>query len=139
MPFVKAAPTAPIWRQAESIVKNHRDEISRPLELVHTPNIHTIEDICEFGAHPKKELQSSCLSEKYGQPLCRAVHPRRSGRKRNQTDQLFGLRNSSAVIDEDCGLHAGYIGPYGLQEDLTVLFDRSLQGANNLCIFKNCL
>ena len=52
---------------------------------------------------------------------------------------FLGCEIHPAVIDEDCGLHAGYIGPYGLQEDLTVLFDRSLQGANNLCIFKNCL
>ena len=45
---------------------------------------------------------------------------------------FLGCEIHPAVIDEDCGLHAGYIGPYGLQEDLTVLFDRSLQGANNL-------
>ena len=33
---------------AESIIENTRDAESQPIAEVHTPNIHTIEEICEF-------------------------------------------------------------------------------------------
>ena len=36
------------------------------------------------------------------------------------------------MITESCGLHAGYIGPVGLPEHITALFDSSLQGAGDL-------
>lgn len=118
---------------AESIVKNHRDEISRPLELVHTPNIHTIEDICEFLGTSKEK---SCKAVVYQKNTDNhyVVLFIRGDLDVNETKltNFLGCEIHPAVIDEDCGLHAGYIGPYGLQEDLTVLFDRSLQGANNL-------
>jgi prolyl-tRNA synthetase len=38
----------------------------------------------------------------------------------------------SAEITEDCGLNAGYIGPYHLNGNYIVLFDRSLENTNNL-------
>ena len=39
-----------------------------------------------------------------------------------------------AVITSDCGLNAGYIGPVNLtvNGNYTVLYDKSLQGTNNL-------
>ena len=37
-----------------------------------------------------------------------------------------------AVITEECGLNAGYIGPVNLNGDFTVLFDKSLENTNNL-------
>ena len=125
---------------AESIVKNHRDEISRPLELVHTPNIHTIEDICEFLGTSKEKSCKAVVYQKNTDTRYVVLFIR-GDLDVNETKltNFLGCEIHPAVIDEDCGLHAGYIGPYGLQEDLTVLFDRSLQGANNLCIFKNCL
>lgn len=39
---------------ADSIIENTRDEVSAPMELVHTPNIHTIEEICDFCILPRK-------------------------------------------------------------------------------------
>ena len=33
---------------AECIIHNERNEVSEELTLVHTPNIHTIEEVCEF-------------------------------------------------------------------------------------------
>src|SRR5699024_5920317 len=44
----------------------------------------------------------------------------------------LGCEIRPAQITPECGLHAGYIGPYGLEGDFTVLYDRSLEGLNNL-------
>ena len=45
---------------------------------------------------------------------------------------FLGCDIHPAVITPECGLNAGYIGPVGLPEGMTVLFDRSLQNTNNL-------
>ena len=118
---------------AESIVENQRDETSHPLELVYTPNIHTIEDICGFLGTPQKK---SCKAVVYQRNTDNSyvVLFLRGDLDVNETKltNFLGCGIHPAVIDEECGLHAGYIGPYGLKGDLTVLFDRSLRGANNL-------
>jgi len=33
---------------AESVIENTKDAVDEPLTKVHTPNIHTIEEICDF-------------------------------------------------------------------------------------------
>ena len=118
---------------AESIIENSRDEISRPLELVHTPDIHTIEDICAFLGTPKEK---SCKAVVYQQTADNryVVLFIRGDLDVNETKltHFLGCEIRPAAIDEDCGLYAGYIGPYGLNGNFTVLFDRSLKGANNL-------
>ena len=40
---------------AECIVNNERDDISEELKLVHTPNIQSIEDVCDFLNMPKEK------------------------------------------------------------------------------------
>ncbi|MDD3193891.1 MAG: proline--tRNA ligase [Oscillospiraceae bacterium] len=118
---------------AAAIVSNLRDEISQPLELVHTPGIHTIEDICAFLESPKEKS-------------CKAVVYQQNGDNRyvvlfirgdldvNETKltNFLGCEIRPVVIDAECGLHVGYIGPYDLNGDFTILFDQSLKGANNL-------
>ncbi len=119
---------------AESIIKNEMNGETKDLELVYTPDIHTIEDICNFLKTP---LNESCKAVVYQKNmtdeyvvvfirgdldvnetkltnyLCEAVHP--------------------AVITDDCGLFAGFIGPYNLdREKFTVLFDKSLENTHNL-------
>ena len=119
---------------AESIIKNEMNGEAKDLELVYTPDIHTIEDICNFLKTP---LNESCKAVVYQKNmtdeyvvvfirgdldvnetkltnyLCEAVHP--------------------AVITDDCGLFAGFIGPYNLdREKFTVLFDKSLENTHNL-------
>lgn len=119
---------------AESIVENEMNGESKPLEEVYTPDIHTIEDICEFLKTPlvescKAVVYQKNLTDEYvvifirgdldvnetklTNYLCEAVHP--------------------AEITEDCGLHAGFIGPVGMdREKFTVLFDKSLENTHNL-------
>ena len=46
----------------------------------------------------------------------------------------LGDQIHAAVITEECGLNAGYIGPVGLHINAphVVLYDKSLEGRNNL-------
>ena len=46
-----------------------------------------------------------------------------------------GIRPAS--LTEESGLHPGFLGPCGLPDGLTLLFDRSLENANNLCCGAN--
>lgn len=118
---------------AESIIRNQRDEVSEELKLVPTPNIHTIEDICNFLGTP---TEKSCKAVVYQRNAddSYVVLFIRGDLDVNETKltNYLGAEIHPAVITPECGLNAGYIGPYKLEGDFTVLFDRSLQGTNNL-------
>lgn len=118
---------------AACITENTPDTVAEPLTLVHTPDIHTIEDICAFLNSP---LEKSCKAVVYqkNEDDAFVVVFIRGDLDINETKltNFLGCEIHPAVITEDCGLHAGYIGPYALHCDCTVLYDLSLQGANNL-------
>ena len=120
---------------APSVIENERDAVSEPLAEVHTPDVHTIEEVCDFLKTP---AEKSCKAVVYQRNhddsyvvlfirgdldvnetkltnyLCCDIHP--------------------AVITEECGLNAGYIGPVSLcvNGGCTVLYDKSLENTNNL-------
>lgn len=118
---------------AESIIEARRDEVSAPLEKVHTPDIHTIEDVCKF-LHA--ETTDSCKAVVYQKNMddSYVVLFIRGDLEVNETKvkNLIGGDIHPAVITEECGLNAGYIGPYNLQGNFTVLYDTSLKNRNNL-------
>ncbi len=118
---------------AESIVKNQRDEISEQLQLVYTPNIHTIEEVCAFLG---SESSRSCKAVVYQRDEDNKyiVLFIRGDMEVNETKltNYLGCEIHPAVITDDCGLNAGYIGPYNLNGDFIVLYDTSLKDANNL-------
>ena len=118
---------------AENIVENAKTGELEEIKLVHTPNIHTIEDICEFLHAP---LESSCKAVVYQKNSDDAyvVVFIRGDLDINETKltNFLGEDIHPAVITPECGLNAGYIGPYMLEGDFTVLFDRSLEGTQNL-------
>lgn len=119
---------------AESIVKNEDDgSQAMPVTEVYTPDIHTIEDICAFLKTP---LKQSCKAVVYQKNLTDeyVVIFIRGDLDVNETKltNFLGEDIHPAVITEDCGLNAGYIGPYHLQGDYTVLYDRSLENTKNL-------
>lgn len=112
-----------------------RDASSDPLEKVHTPNIHTIEDICEFFGD---ETKNSCKAVVYQKNMddSYVVIFIRGDLEINETKLVnyLGEQIHPAVITQECGLNAGYIGPVNLNINgaHTVLFDKSLEGRNNL-------
>ncbi len=119
---------------AESIIENKIEGESNELELVYTPDIHTIEDICNFLKTP---LEESCKAVVYQKNMTDeyVVIFVRGDLDINETKltNYLGEAVHPAVITEDCGLFAGFIGPYNLdREKFTVLFDKSLENTHNL-------
>lgn len=118
---------------AECILHNQRDAVSKELELVHTPNIHTIEEVCAF-LH--RDETASCKAVVYqrnsdGHYIVLFIRGDLEVNETKLTNYL-GYDIHPAVITEESGLNAGYIGPVNLNGDFTVLYDRSLEGLNNL-------
>ena len=118
---------------AENIIDYKRTEESKELVKVATPNQHTIEEVCSFL---NCDAKSSCKA---------VVYQRNSDDKYivlflrgdlevNETKltNYLGFDIHPAVITEECGIKAGFIGPVGLEGDFIVLYDHSLKGMNNL-------
>ena len=120
---------------AKSVIENTRDAVSEELKEVYTPDIHTIEDICEFLKMP---LQKSCKAVVYqkNHDDSFVVIFIRGDLDINETKvtNFLGCDIHPAVITEECGLNAGYIGPVNLKinGEFTVLYDNSLENTNNL-------
>ena len=120
---------------AENISDIARDAESAALEKVYTPNVHTIEDVCNFFGD---ETKNSCKAVVYQQNVDDkyVVLFIRGDLEVNETKlvNLLGEQVHAAVITEECGLNAGYIGPVNLKVngDAVVLYDKSLEGRNNL-------
>ncbi len=118
---------------ADSVVENVRDEVSESLTKVHTPDIHTIEDICNFLHAP---LEKSCKAVVYQRNTddTYVVVFLRGDIDVNETKlrNYLGCEVHPAVLTEESGLHPGFIGPVGITDNCTVLFDKSLENTNNL-------
>lgn len=120
---------------AENISDIARDAESAALEKVYTPNVHTIEDVCNFFGD---ETKNSCKAVVYQQNVDDkyVVLFIRGDLEVNETKlvNFLGGQVHAAVITEECGLNAGYIGPVNLKVngDAVVLYDKSLEGRNNL-------
>ena len=120
---------------AENISDIARDAESAALEKVYTPNVHTIEDVCNFFGD---ETKNSCKAVVYQQNVDDkyVVLFIRGDLEVNETKlvNFLGEQVHAAVITEECGLNGGYIGAVNLKVngDAVVLYDKSLEGRNNL-------
>ncbi len=125
---------------AENIIDYKRSEVSEELKMVSTPNQHTIEEVCSFL---NRDAKNSCKA---------VVYQRNSDDKYivlflrgdlevNETKLTnhLGFDIHPAVITEDCGLTAGFIGPVNLNGDYIVLYDHSLKNMNNLVCGANAI
>ncbi|MBQ2847934.1 MAG: proline--tRNA ligase [Clostridia bacterium] len=126
---------------AESIIENKIEGESNELELVYTPDIHTIDDICNFLKTP---LEESCKAVVYQKNMTDeyVVIFVRGDLDINETKltNYLGEAVHPAVITDECGLFAGFIGPYKLDnEKFTVLYDKSLENTHNLSCGANQL
>ena len=120
---------------AESIVENEKDSADEELTKVYTPNIHTIEEICDFLKTPLKKSCKAVVYQKNATDDFVIIFIR-GDLDVNESKLTNHLREEihPAVITADCGLNAGYIGPVNLNVTgkYTVIYDKSLQGTNNL-------
>lgn len=127
---------------AKSIVEDLRDESSEELKEVFTPDIHTIEDICEFLKMPLNKSCKAVVYQKNADDSFVVIFIRGDlDVNETKVTNFLGCDIHPAVITEDCGLCAGYIGPVNLKINggYTVLYDASLENANNLSCGANKL
>lgn len=112
---------------AENILEKKEGIEQRPLEKVYTPNIHTIEEICEFLHTPLDESCKAVVYQKADSGEYIAVFVR-GDLEVNETKltSYLGCEIVPAQITEDCPLKSGYIGPYNLPEGIIAVYDRSL-------------
>lgn len=118
---------------AENITEYTRTKESAAFTKVHTPGMHTIEEVCSYL---NCDAESSCKA---------VVYQRNSDDKYivlflrgdlevNETKltNYLGCEIHPAFVTAESGIAAGFIGPVGLGGDHIVLFDNSLKGVNNL-------
>lgn len=118
---------------AESIILNTKDDSSEALTKVATPNQHTIEEVCDFlGSDTKKSCKAVVYQRNADDSY--VVLFIRGDLEINETKftNFLGCEIHPAIITEECGLNAGFIGPWNLNGEFTVLYDNSLKGTNNL-------
>lgn len=116
---------------AECIVENSADTPAE-LKKVATPDMHTIEQVCGF-LHAKQENSCKAVVYQRNSDDKYIVIFIRGDLEINETKltNFLGYDVHPAVITEECGLQAGFIGPVNQNADCIVLFDRSLKGAVN--------
>lgn len=107
------------------------------LTEVHTPDCHTIEEVCSF-LHSTPEKSCKAVVYQRNEDDRYVVLFLRGDLEVNETKltNFLGCEIHPALITEDCGLTAGFIGPLGLTGRVpagtAILFDRSLAHAADL-------
>lgn len=111
-----------------------RDAVSEPLKEVFTADAATIEDVCALlKSDPVKSVKAVCYFIKGTEKV--VVCFVRGDLEVNESKLKKVLLSDivPANIKDVPGLHAGNIGPYKLEaENITVIYDASLKGANNM-------
>lgn len=120
---------------AESIIENTRDEVSNKLTKVATPDMHTIEQVCDFlNAPAEKSLKAVVyqknLTDEYVIVFIRGDLDVNETKLTN----FLGENIHPAVITDECGIVAGFIGPVDMNAECKplILFDKSVENTNNL-------
>ena len=113
------------------VVNEKRGEA--PLNKVATPDQKSIEDVCRFlGTEPKYSVKAVAyqenLTDKYIIVFLRGDLEVNETKLRN----FVGCEIHPADIEDGHGIVKGFIGPVGFKGDARVLFDKSLEGTDNL-------
>lgn len=118
---------------AESIVENISDGVQKELKKVHTPDMKTIEAVCSFLGESVEKSCKAVVYQKNNDDEYVVVFIR-GDLDVNETKltNYLGENIHPAVITEESGIKAGFIGPVGFAAKAVVLFDNSLKGADNL-------
>ncbi|AVM68251.1 proline--tRNA ligase [Lachnospiraceae bacterium oral taxon 500] len=108
------------------------------LTKVHTPNCKTIEEVCTFL---NCKVEESCKAVIYQKNISDdyVIVFLRGDYEVNETKltNLLGEKLHPAVITEDCGLIAGFCGPYEQTGKWQMIYDKSLDGIEALCAGAN--
>ena len=100
-----------------------------PLEKVDTPDVKTIEELCAFLKIQPRQTCKAVMYQRNADDSFVVVFIR-GDLDVNETKLRNFLKAEvhPAVVTEGSGIHAGFTGPIGLPEGVTVVWDSSLQG-----------
>lgn len=118
---------------ADSVIYNERDTVSNKITMEHTPNIHTIEEVCRIFTITKEKSCKAVVYQRNSDDSYIVVFIR-GDLDINETKLTnhLGFDIHAATITDECGLATGYIGPYLLNGNYRVMYDKSLENSNNL-------
>lgn len=118
---------------AASIIKNENKIPLADMEEVATPGTGTIEELCDFLNIPAENTCKAVVYQRNADDSY-IVAFIRGDLDINETKltNAVGEAIHPAVITDDCELTAGFIGPVGLSDKITVLFDNSVGGIDYL-------
>jgi prolyl-tRNA synthetase len=120
---------------AESIIECLRDDESQPLEKVSTPGMPTIEEVCDFlKADAKKSLKAVVYQKNMTDEYVIVFIRGDLDVNETKLTNFLGENIHPAVITEESGINAGFIGPVNMDAACKplILFDASVKGCNNL-------
>jgi len=118
---------------AENIVNANPDANFEEFTVVHTPDQKTIEDVCAFLQKPKEKSCKAIVYQRKTYNGYVIVFMRGDlDLEETKLKNHLGCEIYPATITAESGICAGYLGPVGLDKNITVLFDTSLKGENNL-------
>ena len=118
---------------ADSIIENENLIPTADMTEVHTPNEKTIEEVANFLKVPVTHTCKAVVYQKNADDSYVIVFIRGDlDVNEAKLSKLVGENIHPGVITEECGIVAGFIGPKGLPENVTVFFDSSLKGLDNL-------
>lgn len=125
---------------AETVcARPERKENASPLEKHATPGSHTIDEVCAaLGCTADKTCKAVVYRKETDDKL--VVLFLRGDCEVNEAKlkNLLGSDVFPATLGEDSGLEAGFIGPVGLKTDAIVIYDRTLEGMQELVCGANC-
>lgn len=123
---------------AETTVDNSGCSPARELEKVLTPHCKTIEEVCTFL---NSKVEESCKAVMYQKNMTDeyVVVFLRGDYEVNETKltNYLGEKVHAAVVTPECGLVAGFCGPYKQDAKCQIIYDKSLMGIENLCCGAN--
>ena len=123
---------------ADNKVDNSGCAPAAELQKVLTPHCKTIEDVCKFL---NSKVEESCKAVMYQKNMDDAyvVVFTRGDYEVNETKltNYLGEKVHAANITPECGLVAGFCGPYKQNADCQIIYDKSLEGIESLCCGAN--
>ncbi len=123
---------------AENTVDNSLSSPEAEAKKEYTPDCKTIEEVCSYLKLPVSESCKAVIYQKNSDDEYVIVFLR-GDYEVNETKLTnhLGEKVHPAVITEDCGIVAGFCGPYMQHAGCTILYDKSLEGIASLCCGAN--
>lgn len=123
---------------ADTIVDNSGSSGMRELEMVHTPDCKTIDDVCSFLNSKVEESCKAVMYQKNNTDEYVVVFLR-GDYEVNETKltNLLGEKVHPAEVTLESGLVAGFCGPYDQNAKAQIIYDKSLEGIENLACGAN--